>query len=165
MPTLIRCPFHHRVTAVACKRSRSFCQKCRWQVTPIHVYNLDPMKSELADYAAVHAECGNLSENKLTCNSSGNTWPQLSQHAEPLWTDPGLKRLKSEISVCDLISTLKKKAQSGNELSNISPKSLDVEKKPENIHTHHTPTGVSVNIPALMSWVLPHPHVFIGVSK
>ena len=26
-------PFHPRVTAVARKRSRSFCQKCRWQVT------------------------------------------------------------------------------------------------------------------------------------
>ena len=27
--TLIRCPFHPRVTAVARKRPRSFCQKCR----------------------------------------------------------------------------------------------------------------------------------------
>ena len=27
-----RYPFHPRVTAVARKRSRSFCQKCRWQV-------------------------------------------------------------------------------------------------------------------------------------
>ena len=25
--------FHHHVTAVACKRPRSFCQKCGWQVT------------------------------------------------------------------------------------------------------------------------------------
>ena len=30
---LFRYPFHPRVTAVARKRSRSFCQKCRWQVT------------------------------------------------------------------------------------------------------------------------------------
>ena len=30
----IRCPFHPRVTAVARKRPRSFCQKWRWQVTP-----------------------------------------------------------------------------------------------------------------------------------
>ena len=29
-----RCPFHPRVTAVARKRPQSFCQKCRWQVTP-----------------------------------------------------------------------------------------------------------------------------------
>ena len=30
---LFRYPFHHRVTAVARKWSRSFCRKCRWQVT------------------------------------------------------------------------------------------------------------------------------------
>ena len=30
---LFRCPFHPCVAAVACKRPRSFCQKCRWQVT------------------------------------------------------------------------------------------------------------------------------------
>ena len=28
--------FHPHVTAAACKRSRSFCQKCRWQVTAKH---------------------------------------------------------------------------------------------------------------------------------
>ena len=33
---LIQCPFHTCVTAVACKRPRPFCQKCRWQVTPKH---------------------------------------------------------------------------------------------------------------------------------
>ena len=30
---LFRYPFHPRVTTVAPKRSRSFCPKCRWQVT------------------------------------------------------------------------------------------------------------------------------------
>ena len=58
------------------------------QVTPKHAYTLDPMKSEWADYA-VQAW-------------SGNTRPQSSQLAEPLWTDPGLK---SGISVRELIST------------------------------------------------------------
>ena len=29
-----------RVTAVASIRSRSFCQKCRWQVTAKHAYTL-----------------------------------------------------------------------------------------------------------------------------
>ena len=29
-----------RVAAVACKRSQSFCQKCRWQVTAEHTYTL-----------------------------------------------------------------------------------------------------------------------------
>ena len=33
--TLIRCPFHPRVIATARKRPRSFCQKCKWQATPI----------------------------------------------------------------------------------------------------------------------------------
>ena len=51
----IRCPFHHRVIAVARKRPQSFYQKCRWQVTPKHAYTLDPSKSEWADYAAVQA--------------------------------------------------------------------------------------------------------------
>ena len=37
---LFRYPFHPRVTAVARKRSRSFCQKCRWQVTAKHAYTL-----------------------------------------------------------------------------------------------------------------------------
>ena len=95
-----------RVTAVAGKKTRSFCQKCRWQVTPKHAYTLDPSKLEWADYAAVQAECGNLSGNELTRDSSGNTWSQSSQLAEPLWTDPGLKR---GISLRELIPTLKKK--------------------------------------------------------
>ena len=89
--SLIWRPFHSRVTAVARKRPRSFCQKCRWQVTPTHAYALDPVKSEWADYPAVQAQCWNLSGNELTRNSSGNTQSQSSQLAEPLWTDPGLK--------------------------------------------------------------------------
>ena len=127
MLTLIRCPFHPRVTAVARKRPWSFCQKCRWQVTPKHAYTLDPSKSEWADYAAVQAECGSLSRNELTRNSSGNTRLQSSQLAEPLWTNPGLQ---SKISLRGLISTSKKKkkAQAGNESSDILPKSSHVRK-------------------------------------
>ena len=37
---LFRYPFHPRVTAVARKRPRSSCQKCRWQVTAKHTYTL-----------------------------------------------------------------------------------------------------------------------------
>ena len=37
---LFRYPFYPRVTAVARKRPRSFCQKCRWQVTAKHAYTL-----------------------------------------------------------------------------------------------------------------------------
>ena len=53
--TLIRCPSHPRVTAVARKRPWSFCQKFRWQVTPKHAYTFDPPKSKYADNAAVQA--------------------------------------------------------------------------------------------------------------
>ena len=37
---LFRYPFQPRVTTVARKKSRSFCQKCRWQVTAKHAYTL-----------------------------------------------------------------------------------------------------------------------------
>ena len=37
---LFRYPFHPRVTAVACKRLRPFCQKCRWLVTAKHTCTL-----------------------------------------------------------------------------------------------------------------------------
>ena len=37
---LFRYPFHPRVTTIAGKRSRSFCHKCRWQVTAKHTYTL-----------------------------------------------------------------------------------------------------------------------------
>ena len=76
MLTFIQCLFHPCVIAVACKRPWSFCQKCRWQVTPKYAYTLDPSKSEWADYATAQTECGNLSGNELTRNSSGNTWSQ-----------------------------------------------------------------------------------------
>ena len=91
--------FPPRVTAVARKRPRSFCQKCSWQVAPKYAYTLDPPKSEWADYASVRAECGNLSGNELTRNSS-----------EALWTDPGVK---SGTSVRQLISTSKRKRRRG----------------------------------------------------
>ena len=38
--TLISVSVHPRVTAVARKRSRSFCQKCRWQVAAKHAYTV-----------------------------------------------------------------------------------------------------------------------------
>ena len=51
---------------------------------------------------------------------AGNTRPQSSQPTEPLWTDPGLK---SRIGEGEMISTLKKKSQEGNESSKLHPKS------------------------------------------
>ena len=38
--TLISVSVPPRVTAVARKRSRSFCQRCRWQVAAKHIYTL-----------------------------------------------------------------------------------------------------------------------------
>ena len=112
---------------------------------------LDPSESEWADYAAVQAECGNLSRNELTRNSSGNTRSQSSQLAEPLWTAPSLK---SGISLRELISTLKKKKKKkkkrikrrrrggGNELSNILPKSSHTGEKATTI----TPLDLSLTL-------------------
>ena len=59
---------------------------------------------------------------ELTRNSSENTQPESSQLAEPLWTDPGLHTHTNT-------HTHKIKAQVGNELSNILPKSLHMTKK------------------------------------
>ena len=74
------------------------------------------------------SSCGNLSGNKPTRNSSGNTRSQSSQLAEPLWTDPGLK---SGINLHKLISTLKKKEKSagGEWTVEHSPKILAREEK------------------------------------
>ena len=52
---------------------------------------------------------GTYLEKELTSNSSGSAQSQLSQLAEPLWTDPGLI---SGISVHKLISTLTNKKKS-----------------------------------------------------
>ena len=64
--------------------------------------------------------------NGLKCNSLGKIRPQSSQLAESLWTDPGIN---GGISVRELISTLKKKAQAGNEWSKILKKILASEEK------------------------------------
>ena len=131
MPTLIRCPFHPRVTAVASERPRSFCQKCRWQVTPKHAYTLDFNKVRtglLCCYALIY--CGNLSGNELTRNLSRNIRPQSSQLAEPPWTYPGLK---NGISLRELISTLImiiKKRRRGLNCRIFLPNSSHARKKP-----------------------------------
>ena len=62
-------------------------------------------------------------------SKTGNIQPQLSQLAEPLWTDPGIK---SGISAHELspLQKKKKKEQAGNEWSNILPKFSQARKKP-----------------------------------
>ena len=53
---LFRYPFHPRVTTVARKKTRSFCQKCRWQVTAKHAYTL-PMWILLNRASALVTTC------------------------------------------------------------------------------------------------------------
>ena len=67
--------------------------------------------------------------NEIVLKSSQQDPIHSSQLAEPLWTDPGVK---GGISMHELISTSKKKkkAQAGNEWSNILPKSSQARKKP-----------------------------------
>ena len=72
--TLIRCPFHPRVTIVARKRPRPFCQKCRWQVTPKYAYTLDQRsRSGLT---------------MLMCRHSVGTYPETSSRATCQGTPP-----------------------------------------------------------------------------
>ena len=107
------------------KRHRSFCLKCRCQVTPKHAYTLDPTKrSRLLSRRSVGTY---LSGNELTRNFSWNTRPQSSQLAEPLWNDPGLR---SGIRVRDLISKKKKKSAGGKWFVEHSSKSSHAKKKP-----------------------------------
>ena len=70
---LFQYPFHPFVTAVARKRSRSFCQKCRWQVTAKHAYTLRMwlcMKWHGAWLYGVH---------KMRWDGSSFMWHQLCQ--------------------------------------------------------------------------------------
>ncbi len=68
---LFRYPFHPRVTTVARKRSRSFCQKCRWQVTVKHAYTLRMwlcMKWHGAWLYGVHRTCAETAA--VSCGTS-----------------------------------------------------------------------------------------------
>ena len=68
---LFRYPFHPRVTTIARKRSRSFCQKCRWQVTAKHAYTLRMwlcMKRHGAWLYGVHRICTEMAA--VSCGTS-----------------------------------------------------------------------------------------------
>ena len=135
MKALIKCLFHPRVTVRHVKGPGDSAKSAGDR---LHLNMHTPLTQRSwsgADYAAVQAKCGNLSENELTRNSSGNTRPQSSQLAEPLWTDPGLR---NGISVCNLISTFKKSA--GRELI--------VEHSPQILtRTHHHPHLLETDMP------------------
>ena len=77
---LFRYPFHPRVTTVARKKSRSFCQKCRWQVTAKHAYTLR-MWILLNRASALVTTCPYYVKwhlRTLSINSSSSKW-QKSQ--------------------------------------------------------------------------------------
>ena len=61
--------------------------------------------------------------SQSTCQ---RTLSQLFQLAEPLWTYPGLK---SGLSVCELISAVKKKSTGREQMNRHSPRILASEKK------------------------------------
>ena len=73
--------FHPCVTAVARKRSRSFCQKCRWQVTVKHAYTLRMwlcLKWHCAWLYGVHRTCAKMAA--VSCGTS-----HASAVSTPLW--------------------------------------------------------------------------------
>ena len=76
---LFRYPFHPRVTAVARKRSRSFCPKCRWQVTAKHAYTIHVwlcMKWHGAWLYGVHRTCAETAATSCgTSHTSAVTTP------------------------------------------------------------------------------------------
>ena len=113
MLTLIWCPFHPLVTAVARKRPLSFCQKCGWRVIPKHTYIHDPAKSTGLNMPLFKRSVGTYKEMSSYAICQGNTRPQSSQLAEPLWIDPCLK---SGISVCN-----NKKSTGGERMDEHSP--------------------------------------------
>ena len=106
------------VTSVACKRPRSFCQVAGY--TQLNMHTLLTQQSQSGLTMLSKHGVGTYQGNELTRNSSGNTQPQSSQLAVPLWTDPNLK---SGISGCALISTLKKKRRRGINCRTFSQKS------------------------------------------
>ena len=80
------------ITAVAHKRPWSRCQN-RLQVTPKHAYTLAWLNEFREGWlCCLGIPWEPIRENVLTHNSSQDTEPQLSQLAEPLWPDSGLKR-------------------------------------------------------------------------
>ena len=83
-------------------------------------------------YIVLRHSVGTYQENELTRNSPGNTRPQSSQLAEPLWTDLGVKR---GISARKLISSKKKKKSAGRErMVEHCPKIFGSEEKATTMH-------------------------------
>ena len=84
MLTLIWCPFQPCVTAVARKRPWSFCQRCGGRLQ-LNRHTLLTQRSRSGLTMLSRRSVGINQGNELTYNSSGNTLPQSSQLAEPVW--------------------------------------------------------------------------------
>ena len=78
--TFISVLFNPHVTAVAHKRSRSFCQRCRWQVTAKHAYTLHIlwMMWHGAWFYGVHITCTETAA--VSCSTS-----HARAVSTPLW--------------------------------------------------------------------------------
>ena len=75
---LFRYPFHSRVTTVARKKSRSFCQKCRWQVTAKTRIHLT--------YVAFTEPCFGIGHNlSLICQMTLDFYETLDFYFKRLW--------------------------------------------------------------------------------
>ena len=128
------------VTAVARRRSRSFCPKCRWQVTPKTRIHPWPDEVGVGRLCAIQAQCGNLFGNELARNLSGNIRPQSSQVAEPLWTYPGIKTGQTNLHL------KKKKAQAE---VNGRTFSQNPRKRGKSLHS---PRGASSSLKPIAHW-------------
>ena len=109
--TLFRYPFHLHVAAVARKRSQSFCQKCRWQVTAKHAYTvrmwlcmkwLDMLHgsmvyTECAETAAVSRGTSQVAP-KQGCKYFGGYSKRAVTHSESHATKAQLLRWRTENS-------------------------------------------------------------------
>ena len=82
---------------------------------------------------------GLLRKTSLTRNLSGNTWPQSSQLAESLWTDPGLR--VELVSVSWFPLWRQKRSAEGKWIIQPSPQILASEEKN---HHHLAPVTLSV---------------------
>ena len=98
--TFIRCPFHPRVIAVARKRPRSFCQKCRYTRTPLTQRSRSGLTMPLSRHSV-----GTYQETSShATRREQSVTVVLARWATVYWSWP-----KDGINVRELISTLKKK--------------------------------------------------------
>ena len=78
-------PFHPNVTAAACKKSWSFCQKCRWQVTTEHACTLC-MWLCMKGHDMVHSCMVSTEHTEMAAVSHGTSHVAIkSAVSTPLW--------------------------------------------------------------------------------